>query len=170
MEITPLDTREAVRGAIRAHGRGWQEAYEGLVPQAVLGRMAVDPEPQDVDRWLDELPDEEGVAYGAVVEEGVRGYIDVRWAGTKSFVGPNEAGLKAIYVHPDWWGESLGTELLSAALEDIPDGVSGIALEVFAENDIGRGFYEAQGFTATEHDSIEIAGEDYETVIYRRKL
>lgn len=170
MQIEPLDTREKVRDAIHVHGRGWQEAYDGLVPDDVLASLTVDPSPGDVERWLDRLPEEGGVALGAVVDGTVRGYINLRWAETKPFVGPDEAGLKEIYVHPDWWGDGLGTALFEAGRDRLPDDVAGIALEMLADNDVGRQFYEARGFEVDDHGTYEIAGEPYETVIFRREV
>lgn len=172
MEIVALDNRERVRGAIRAHGVAWQEAYAGLVPDDVLDSVTTEPTDDDIDQWLDRLPDEQAdgaVAYGVVADGAVRGYVFVRWTETKSFVRPDEAGLKEIYVHPDWWGEGLGTALLDAAVSELPDYVTGIALEVFAENDLGRHFYESRGFEADDGDRREIAGESYEIAIYRRQ-
>jgi len=160
----------AVREAIHTHGRAWQEAYDGLLPASVLDAVTVDASPGDIDRWLDRLPDDGGVAWGAVVDGTVRGYIFVRWTGTKSFVRDDEAGLKEIYVHPDWWGEGIGTAMLQWALEALPTECQGIALETLAGNDRGRAFYETRGFTADGHSQIEIAGDSFETVVYRRRL
>lgn len=170
MEIHELDSREAVRGAIRAHGYGWREAYADTLPAAVLDRVTVDPGPGEVDDWLDRLPDESdpGVAYGATVSGAVRGYIFVRWENTKPFVNPSEGGLKEVYVHPDWWGGGLGTSLLGAAVDALPPDINGLALEALADNEVGRSFYESRGFTLDGRSEIEIDGEAYETVIYRR--
>lgn len=172
MEIRDLDSREAIRGAIECHGRAWQEAYADIVTDAVLERVTVDPEPAEVDTWLDRLPgdDDPGFAYGASVGRAVRGYILVRWADTKPFVDPSDAGLKEVYVHPDWWGGGLGTELLGAAVEAVPTDVAGLSLETLADNDIGRSFYESRGFVVDSHSQIEIGNETYETVIYRRPV
>ena len=170
MEIEPLDTRESVRGAIRAHGRAWQEAYDDHLPNEVLDGMTVEPTAEDVDEWLERFPAEGGVTLGGAVDGTVRGYILVRWENTKEFVRPDEAGLKEIYVHPDWWGEGLGTALFEHACEHIPDNVEGIALEMFADNDVGRRFYESKGFAVSDSGTVDVAGDTYETVIYRRDL
>lgn len=172
MEIRHLDGRERVRGAIESHGRAWQEAYAGVVSESVLDRVTVDPGPEEIDVWLDRLPDEDdpGVAYGASVGGKVRGYIFVRWGETKPFVDPADAGLKEVYVHPDWWGGGLGTELLGAAVEALPPDVAGLTLEALADNDIGRSFYESRGFALEEYSQMDIDDDTYETVIYRRPL
>lgn len=168
MDVRPVDTRDDVREAIRAHGRAWKEGYSGLLPEGVLDGMTVEPTSEDVDAWLERLPDDGGVTLVGSPDDAVRGYILLRWENTKPFVRPNEAGLKEIYVDPDWWGNGLGTALLDRACEHVPQGVEGIALEMLADNDIGRRFYEARGFEVDDHSSIEIADSTYETIIYRR--
>lgn len=171
MEIVPLENPDALRGAIQAHGCAWREAYDDLLPAAVLEGMTVEPSPSDVDQWRERLPDgpdDGGIAYGAEVEGAVRGYIHLRWENTKPFVREEEAGLKEIYIHPDYWDEGLGTQLLEAGIDALPARVDSLALEVLAANDLGRHFYEAKGFEVADHDQITIDAEPYETVIYRR--
>jgi len=172
VEIRSLDDRASVRGAIEAHGRAWQEAYADILPAAVLEQVTVDPGAAALDDWLERLPDENGpgVAFGAAVSGAVRGYTFVRWGETKPFVGPAEAGLKELYVHPDWWGGGLGTELVGAAVDVLPPTVEALALEALADNELGRSFYESRGFLLQGRGEIEIGGDSYETVIYRLPL
>lgn len=172
MEIRPLENRETVRGAIESHGRGWQEAYADLLPESVLERVTVDPGREEIDRWVDRLPDanDPAVACGARVDGRVRGYIFVRWGETKPFVGVSEAGLKEVYVHPDWWGGGLGTRLLGTAVDALPPDIEALALEALAGNNVGRSFYESRGFSLDGHSEISIGGDAYETVIYRRPV
>ena len=96
----------------------------------------------------------------------------MRWGAenTKSFVGPDEADLKAIYVHPDWWGEGVGTALLDRGLDALPDRVETVRLEAFADNDVGARFYEVRGFERVETSETEIAGETYPVAIYAREV
>ena len=172
MNVRPLEDREAVRGAIESHGRGWQEAYAGLLPESVLEQVTVDPGREEIDRWADRLPDidDPGVAYGASVGGQVRGYIFVRWGETKLFVNGSEAGLKELYVHPDWWGGGLGTRLLGTAVDALPSEVDALVLEALAGNKLGRLFYESRGFSLDGHSEISISGDTYETAIYRRPV
>ena len=171
MELRTLDTRDAVRGAIRAHGSAWREAYADILPEAVLSRVTVDPTQLEIDQWRDRFPgeDDPGIAYAIAVRETVQGYIYVRWDETKPFVHPHEAGLKELYVHPDWWGGGLGTSLVSHALSELPPEIEGVALDTLADNEVGRSFYESRGFRASGRGSIDIGDNSYETVIYRRQ-
>ncbi|WP_332899961.1 GNAT family N-acetyltransferase [Haladaptatus sp. CMSO5] len=80
--------------------------------------------------------------------------------------------LYSIYVHPDWWGKGVGTQLLStieAALRE--RGLSKLRLEVFAENDVGRAFYEARGFERVgEQETDLFTGQVVGIVVYAMAL
>jgi ribosomal protein S18 acetylase RimI-like enzyme len=171
MEIRPPETDAERRELIRAHGLSWREAYDDILPESVLDAMTVDPTPEEVEGWAEGFGDDSAV-FVAVVDGTVRGFVDVRWGAenTKSFVGPDEADLKAIYVHPDWWGEGVGTALLDRGLDALPDRVETVRLEAFADNDVGARFYEARGFERVETSETEIAGETYPVAIYAREV
>lgn len=171
MEIRPPETDEDLRELIRAHGRSWRAAYDDALPESVLDAMTVDPTSEEVQGWADRLDDgDDSAHFVALVDGTVRGFVDVRWGAnnTKSFVGPDEAGVKAIYVHPDRWGEGVGTALLRRGLDALPDRVERVRLEAFADNEVGARFYEARGFERVETGETEVAGETYPTAIYAR--
>lgn len=67
-------------------------------------------------------------------------------AGFISLIG-NEVG--AIFVHPDFQGAGIGRTLMDHALSHRNE----LFLDVFAENEIGRGFYERYGFRY-EHEHV----------------
>jgi GNAT superfamily N-acetyltransferase len=165
-----LDGPSAIREAIRIHGLAWRVAYEGLLPADILDAVTVEATPGDIDRWLERLSVADGVALGVAVEGTVRGYTFLRWAETKSFVRDDEAELRELYVHPNWWGRGIGTTLVQWALDELPTDRRGIALETLVGNDSGRAFYDARGFTADGHSQLDIAGVAYDTVVYRRRV
>jgi len=172
MEIRPLRGPADVRGVVRAHGRAWREAYESILPEEVLDQVVVDPTEEQV-RARNEDVREDRDGFLVAVDDGgtVRGYAYLRWdEDTKDFVGAGEAGLKEIYVHPDYWNRGVGTGLLERGIERLPDAVDRLKLEVFADNDLGRGFYEARGFEPVDQSEVEIGGESYPTAIYARAL
>ncbi|MFW5916965.1 MAG: N-acetyltransferase family protein [Halorubrum sp.] len=172
MEVRRPETDAEIRQLIRAHGLSWREAYDEILPDSVLDAMTVDPTPEDVERRTDRLGGDDAAVLVSLVDGTVRGFVDVRWgeANTKSFVDPGEAGIKAIYVHPDWWGEGIGTALLDRALDSLPERAEAVRLEAFADNDVGARFYEARGFVRADTDETEVAGETYPTVRYVREL
>ncbi len=172
VEIRPPEQRTELAGAIRAHGLAWREAYQGILPDEVMERIPTRASEELLDEWYERARGDDRDFLLAVDDEGVvEGYILVRWGeGTKEFVGPNEAGLKEIYVHPDSWGRGIGTALLERALASIPTDLEAIALEMLEGNEIGARFYRSRGFDRVGHSRHEVAGESFETVIYRRSL
>jgi ribosomal protein S18 acetylase RimI-like enzyme len=171
MEIRPPKTDGEIRGLIRTHGLSWRAAYDDILPDAVLDEMTVEPTSEDVTEWADGL-DREAATVFVAVDEVVCGFVDVRWGeeNTKPFVGSDEAGVRAIYVRPDRWGNGVGTALLDRGLDALPDRVETVRLEAFADNDIGARFYEARGFDRVDAREVEIAGDRYPTAIYAREV
>jgi ribosomal protein S18 acetylase RimI-like enzyme len=52
-----------------------------------------------------------------------------------------------LHVHPDFWRRSIGSTLLDAALERLRAlGYAAAVLNVFEDNENGRGFYEHEGW------------------------
>ena len=172
MEVRGFQGADDVPGVVRVHGRAWRTAYADLLPRRVLENVAVDPSPEYERRWLESLASNPDGVFVASEDGDVVGFADVRWgdAETKSFVGPDEAELKAIYVDPDHWGTGVGTALLERGLEALPAAVSTIRLEMLAGNEVGKQFYEARGFGRTERNEIELGDEAYETDVFSKRL
>ena len=172
MRVRRFEGRADVPGIIRVHTASWRAAYDGLLPEDVLDGLAEEPTDEDVERWLEGLEaNADGVLVG-LVDDAVRGFADIRWGDveTKAFVGEDEAGLRAIYVDPEHWGEGLGTVLLERGIEVLPVDVEALRLEMLAGNDVGHRFYEARGFELTGTTEFEIGGEAFDSVIYSRAL
>ena len=115
----------------------WDDAYTGLVPQAVLdgSRRTVD---RRVETWRRQLGDGAEV----LVAESGEGL-----AGFASLGPPRDEGtgldleLYAIYVRAAWWGTGLGHALFVESVGDRP-----AYLWVVEGNTRAMGFYERQGF------------------------
>ncbi len=174
------------------NGLAWRAAYDDLLPERVPDAVAEPPS----DEWIDdrlaavradgnavrpaEADDSGGDTDGAEGERswtddgtdtnGVLGYVYVHWTGTKPFVGPDEAGLKEIYVRPDVWGEGIGTALLERGIALLPDDVEGLRLETLRGDEVGRRFYGARGFERAGEATFEIGEGNYPTDIYVLEL
>lgn len=166
MEVRPIQRTDDVRGVLRVNALAWRTAYDGLLPDAVLARQDPDPTDEQVRDRAAALRGDRALVL--VADDGrVRGYSHFRWGPeTKSFVGESEAGLTAIYVAPDCWGEGVATALLERGLEGLPASIDRVRLEALEGNDVGRRFYEARGFDRAGTSEFEIAGEAYPTAIY----
>jgi ribosomal protein S18 acetylase RimI-like enzyme len=71
-----------------------------------------------------------------------------------------------LYVHPDEWGEGLGTRLVDVLRERLPGEVERIRLVTLAENDVGVAFYEAYGFDRVGRRVEASGGEEHEAYVY----
>lgn len=126
--------------------RGWQHAYAGLMPAALLDSL-------DVAERAERLRDRfragaSASGYVAADAEGaVAGYCwfgDYRPDPDLPAPGPGWAEIYAIYVDPDRLGTGAGAALMTAALGDLAPRP--VALWVLEGNAPARRFYERFGF------------------------
>lgn len=166
MNARRIKGEDDVRDIGRVNTLAWRVAYDGILPDAVLTRQNPDPADEQVHDRAAALRGDRALVL--VADDGrVRGYSHFRWGPeTKSFVGESEAGLTAIYVAPDCWGEGVATALLERGLEGLPASIDRVRLEALEGNDIGRRFYEARGFERTGTSEFEIVGEAYPAAVY----
>ena len=164
MEVRRLADEADVEGVIRVTGLAWRAAYDEILPESVLDEMTVEPTREEVSEWAGRFDEDRGAVFVAVDEGVVYGFVDVRWGeeNTKPFVGPDEGGVKAIYVHPDRWGAGIGSALLDRGIDALPEGTEAVRLGAFADNDLGAGFYEAR--------TVEVAGAEYPLDVWTRSL
>jgi ribosomal protein S18 acetylase RimI-like enzyme len=175
VDIRPADPDDAaaVRRVARA---GWHAAYDD-----VIGADRVD---DTVDEWYasdavrrdvrdDDRPFlvavDPGDGGGSASGEGdVVGFAAVTPDGPGET--PEDAWeLYRIYVHPDRWGEGVGSALLERCEEVVRErGGRALALSVFADNEVGVSFYRSRGFehVETTHDE----GFDAEVARFRTEL
>lgn len=185
MEVRPVATLREYRAAMAVNAAAWRDAYADILPAAAFADLGV-PDAATLRRRYETATDDDRVFLvaadadaaalpdvaddGAVPDTGVVGFAAFVWApeATKGFVAAADAGLRAIYVHPDHQGEGVGTALLSAGTDAVPVACERVVLEVFAANDDSRGFYEARGFERVGASTFTVAGDDYETAVYAR--
>ncbi len=152
----------AVRRVARA---SWHAAHDH-----VLGADAVDVL---LDRWygVDDLRASiEGTSSPMYVAD-VDGELVGFGQGGADEDGPADAVVSRIYVHPDRWGEGHGSGLLDRLFEALrTEGHDSVWLAVLADNEVGRSFYDAHGFTVHEERTVELAGVETGDVVLVREL
>lgn len=163
MKIRPATRADAadIEHVARA---SWHAAYDDIIGVSAVDEM--------VDDWYehDELADSiEQPDTSTVVANGddeIVGFAQ----GVPTEDGPAEAAIPRIYVHPDHWGEGIGTALLGELSEAMKGaGYRDVWLTVLAENEVGRKFYEARGFDEVGRRATELAGVTVdELVLYAR--
>ena len=133
------------------HIRGWQVAYRGLVPDAVLDGFDVG---RRTAAWRDHLAAEPGpgpTSWTWVVEAAageVVGFCQAGVARDEGVAPPDGAGeVYAIYLRPERRREGFGRALFAAVLTHLDAaGFDPLVVWVFEANEATRRFYEAAGF------------------------
>ena len=133
------------------HICSWQKAYEQYIPESILSNLSVSERSQ---QWYSLL--KEGVII-LVLETnnqliGFASICEFRDRDKGNLSGE----ISAIYLHPDYWRNGLGTKLCQAALTELSKaGHKEALLWVLADNTQARLFYENQGFQATNETKLE---------------
>jgi ribosomal protein S18 acetylase RimI-like enzyme len=106
------------------------------------------------------------VGYFVAVADGVVGYASGD-AGDTEGVGH----LTSIYVHPDRWGDGIGSRLLNSVERFLAaEGVRDVRLRVLAGNDDGIEFYRAQGYERESAQTAEMGSRTYRELVFRGRL
>jgi GNAT superfamily N-acetyltransferase len=153
MSVTVRPASEEDIETVEAVARdAWYAAYGGfLAPETVEAGLA---ENYDAE-LLAAAVDHDDVEFLVAVADGeVVGFASAErtWA--------DEVELHTLYVHPDRWGEGVGSALLDEIAEWAREvGVDRIACGVLADNAVGVGFFEARGFTRGLEARGEVGGE-----------
>ncbi|WP_406398529.1 GNAT family N-acetyltransferase [Streptomyces sp. NBC_00879] len=163
-------TLEDVEAVATIRVRGWQFAYDGLMPASYLDAMSVE---EDAARRREFLTKGGAVMTNVVAEQG--GTV-VGWG----CFGPNRdegqpAGvceLYAIYVLPDRVSTGVGRALMDELTGRAEaDGFERMLLWVLKENDRARRFYGKAGFAPDgAEEPFEVEGVEVPEVRYARRL
>ena len=134
------------------HGRSWQVAYRGIVPDDVLDGLSV---VQRERVWADLLARDDGGPLVLVGEHDghVIGFCSALTQGRDD---PDHAEITAIYVDPGHWRAGAGSALLGAALAELRAAhCAAVRLWVFAGNERALAFYRCFGFAADGAEMID---------------
>jgi GNAT superfamily N-acetyltransferase len=150
--------------------RGWQFAYQGLMPRSFLDALSV---PQDAERRRARFGQGDGRVVNLVAEHA--GEV-VGWSCHGSYrdgeVRTEEAELYAIYVAPGNLGTGVGRALLQESLRQCAAlGHDRVLLWVLKGNARARRFYQRAGFHADgAEEPFEVDGVPVPEVRYVKEL
>lgn len=141
---------------------GWRETYSDILAQETMEKA--------LSEWYDESGLREQIDSGAVgyfvaeADESVVCYCSGDADGSTARVG-------ALYVAPERWGSGFGTTLLNrferwARQQDCTE----LQIEVFADNEVGRRFYEARGYSVQDSTEQGLFGEDVSVQLFGGQL
>ena len=156
-------TAEDVDAVVAVARDSWYAAYGGFLdPATVEQALGENYDPELVEAGIEH---DDVAFFVAEVDGEVVGFASAErtWA--------DEVELHTVYVHPDRWGEGVGTALFErVATWAREQDVDRIACGVFTRNAVGVGFFEALGFEAGVEAEAEIAGELHAETEYEYDL
>ncbi|ELY47485.1 GNAT family N-acetyltransferase [Natronorubrum sulfidifaciens] len=152
----------------------WHAAYDDL-----LGRETVD---DVVDEWYAIGDLESSISDASEREDAVfliaeDRTVDDAFAGdclgfAQVVPWPEDVSvgyLTRLYVHPDVWGEGVGTALLERLETALERTFDRLRLAVLADNDSGIAFYDAAGFDHVTTRETDLA-DGLEECVYEKSL
>jgi len=155
---TPDDIA-AIQRVARA---AWQATYDDVFDDEQIAAMVAEGYDDDVLERMIELDD-----VGLFVATDGNEVVGYASCGVTDPVG---IGDLDIYVHPDYWGESVGERLLARGREHLDAlGTSTIRDEVLVANDVGNAFYEKH-FEQVGQRTVEFGGEDQTVNVYETNV
>jgi len=157
MEIRPASEEdfESVRNVAR---RAWKEAYENIVDE------------ESIDGTVSSWYSDESLS-AAVEKPGtvflVATEADELLGFCHAVCHEDEGDLLRLYVHPDHWGDGIGTALYERLRGDFRDiNMKRIRAMVLSQNGMGIEFYRRFGFEKTDEETVEIGPEEYDESVY----
>ncbi|MFI7016522.1 GNAT family N-acetyltransferase [Streptomyces sp. NPDC050164] len=151
--------------------RGWQSAYQGMMPQSYLDGLSV---AEDAERRRSYLARGDGSVVNLVAED--TGGEVVGWACHGPYrdgeAVTGDAELYAVYVHPEHLGQGAGQALLEESVARCSTaGHARLLLWVLKANERARRFYERAGFRADgAEEPFEVDGVAVPEVRYAKAL
>lgn len=161
-----LDDAEAI--AIN-HICSWQEMYKDFIPESILQNLSVRERTQE---WQDLIKQNVKVLV-LEIDHKMVGFASIcRFRDVKPDALKGE--ISAIYLHPNYWRQGLGTKLCKMTLSELSQlGFKSVYLWVLSDNTQARRFYESLGFTVTDYTKVEEfyeGGALLEEVLYKKVL
>ena len=140
----------------------WYAAYGGMLDPSTIA--AAIEEYYDTE-LLEAAIEHDEIAMYVAEDGGIVGFASAEqtWA--------DEVELHTIYVHPDRWGEGIGSALIDRVTAWATEqNVDRIACGVLAANAVGVGFFEAVGFDRGRTVEAEIVGTVHNEYEYELKV
>jgi ribosomal protein S18 acetylase RimI-like enzyme len=146
----------------RVASASWHAIYDDILGEETVTELLEEGYSVDVLERMIELDD-----IGLFVADADG---DVVGTASCGMTDPHGIGDLDLYIHPDYWGEGIGTQLLERGKEHLRElSIRTVRDEVLVENDIGNAFYE-QHFEHVGQREAEFGGEKYPVNVYELYL
>ncbi len=164
---TPADAADIAH----IHVTTWQQAYDGLLPAALLDSLSLEQRTAYWTDFLAAVPADSAVAV-AEVDERVVGFVGTCPSRDEDADPATTGEVAAIYLLRPWWDRGIGAQLLVAGEEAVAaSGRTEATLWVLADNERARAAYERHGWIADGATRVEdLHGRLVTEVRYWRSL
>ncbi|MDT3436148.1 GNAT family N-acetyltransferase [Haloarcula sp. 1CSR25-25] len=154
----PVDIAD-IRRVARA---AWHTVYDDILGEETVNELLSEGYAPPV---LEQMIDLEEVGLFVSTADGdIVGYASCGMTDSAGF------GDLDLYVHPDYWGEGIGSELLSQGEQHLRElSVRKIRDEVLAENEVGNAFYRKH-FEKVDERTSEVDGKELPVNVYERRV
>ncbi len=135
----------------------WRSAFKNIITDDDLGRLT---DLGKVTAMYSRLL-EEKKGHGYIGEVEGKAHCIAYWDKARDTDLSDCAEIICIHSLPDNWRRGYGSQMMDRLLSDISAaGYEKAILWVFTENQRARAFYEAKGFTATDHVKAALGTEE----------
>ena len=150
---------------VHTHLYAWKEAFRGILSDSLLNELEIG---DFISSWK-YIMDEDDRTNLIYVTELDRAVGFVAFGPSQEITASFNYEIHGIYVHPDHWGQRIGSQLMTEALHNLKteDDCRGVFLWVMAGNARSRQFYEKLGFEVTEETRTSARyEEEFEEIKY----
>lgn len=147
-------TQEDIKQVQEVAKKSWNSTYEGIIPMEIK------------ERFLDTAYNDEMMLRRykkSIVLVAKHDGIVLGFANFSTVSNDGKSELAAIYLLPQYQRKGIGSSLLQEGIS-ILDGVKEVFINVEKENNLGRKFYEAKGFTIVNEFDDNFDGHILKTV------
>lgn len=136
----------------------WQKAFKGILSDELLSGLAV---AKFAENWTSILAQKERKNYIYVNEQN-KGVGFISYGQPKDQEEAAHFEIYGIYVHPAYWGQGIGYQLMQFAIDAIVafNPSVKIILWTMHENNLSKKFYKGFGFTETRKRRVSQRNEE----------
>lgn len=145
----------------KIHVETWRKAYKGIVPNSVLSKMSYE---NRLTYFNQAVNHEKNVVYET--EQGILGFMTYGECRDMD-LNMSYGEIWGIYVHPDFWGQSIGTSLMQWAITYFKDNKKqAVVLWVLEDNTNACMFYERLKFVKDGQKKVINLGKPLVAIRY----
>lgn len=128
------------------HICSWQETYKEYIPASVLNSLSLK---EKTEQWRALIKQKVDILV-VEVEHEIVGFLSM-CVFRDAKPNNNDGEISAIYLHPAYWRQGLGTKLCQIAFAELSkSGFKYVYVWVLSRNNGARVFYESLGFAMTQ--------------------